>query len=132
MKLKKLAFVLSMILLLGILVGCTPKTQDSTESYTVPDIQSGTEQLPDNETAAPTGEAEATKSEPESSENGPVPPESESANASEPLSTEPSSEYRPTEPDALYEQPTEDPGEDEEIDSEYSFIIDDGYGVGGN
>ena len=61
MKLKMLAFMLSMNLLLGILTGCTPKTQDSTESYTVPNIESGTEQLPENETAAPTGEPVVTE-----------------------------------------------------------------------
>ena len=122
MKSKMLAFILSMILLLGILTGCTPKTQDSTESYTVPNIESGAEQLPENETAAPTGEPVVTEIEP-------VSPESETANVNEPVPVEPSSEELPTETDAQMEDPDEG---GMEIESGYTVVIDDDLGIGGN
>ena len=122
MKLKTLAFMLSMILLLGILTGCTPTTQDPTESYTVPNIESGTKQLPDHETAALTGEPVVTEIEP-------VSPESGTANIDDPTPAEPSSGELPTETDAQMEDPDED---GMEIESEYTFEIGDDLGIGGN
>ena len=124
MKFRLLTFALSIIMLLGLLTGCTPKTQDSTESYTVPNIESGTEQLPDNETAAPTGEPAATESKS-------VSPESETANANEPSRTEHSSEEQPSDP-AVPESDPSIEDDDPEIESDYSFEVGDNLGVGGN
>lgn len=136
MKSKMLAFILSMILLLGILTGCTPKTQETTENYTVPDLETASDSLPGDETdpsdsqpAAPEQETDLPKTDPSESENGPVTPESESVDAAEPLPTEPSSEELPTETDAQMEDPDEG---GMEIESGYTVVIDDDLGIGGN
>ena len=133
MKFRKLAFILSIIMLLGILAGCTPKTQETGESYTLPNLETGTEQPPEQDTAAPDSETpgpetEQGRADPAESSEDPVTPESETAKAEEPLPPEPGTEERPTETNAQMA----DPDEDEEIESEYTFVIDDGFGVGGN
>lgn len=113
MSLKTLVFMLFMIMLLGVLAGCTPKTQEPTESYTVPGLESGSETLPENESGQ-----KATDQ-----------PGNETANSNESTPAESNTEDLPIETDAQMEDPDEG---GLEIESEYTVEIGDDLGVGGN
>jgi hypothetical protein len=147
MKFKILAFALSLILLLVLLAGCTPKTEETEASYTLPGVDTEADKLPENESdqAAPSQtdkepnqtvppqtdkDPDVSEKEPIASEEESVAPAVETGKAEDSPSEEPSSEELPTEPAVNQSEPDDEGGL--EVESEYTFEVGDDLGIGGN
>lgn len=113
MKMKTLAAALSVLMLICVLAGCTPKDQEKSEGYSVPELvtEAGTK------TEAPSNAVNPVPGESGNAET----PDTESNNASDPL--DPAETGEPV--------PDQD-GDDMEIESGYTVVIDDDLGIGGN
>lgn len=118
MKRKTLAVLLTVLLLLSALAGCTEKERDQTETYRTPELSTGAEQQSERATDAAPHTPDENGDPPASGQN--------SADNSEAGQTEPAG------PGGTAETAPDPEDEGLEIESGYTVVVDEGIGIGGN